>query len=98
MFDHQSDLLRLHLSCAVPLQIATYQQRPNALRALLGQREGLTTLLGTYGEGVSFKTPETRQLIGLLTQALAALAFQPDGVDFLGLHFEVREGSIHGKH
>lgn len=95
MRDATSELLRIHLSCAVPLQIAEMQQRPNILRALLGQREGLTALLGTFGEGVSFKTPETRAMISLLTQALAALAFQPGGVTFLGLHFQVKEDTTH---
>ncbi len=88
MLEDTAFLLRLHLSCAVPLEIANMEHCPGILRALRGQRENLTELLGTYGEGVSFKTPETRHMIALLTQTLAMLAFEPGGVTFLGMHFE----------
>jgi hypothetical protein len=82
-------LLRLQLATQVPLLIGQ----------LLGghlawpdqaEREAMSRKIGAEGDTILYSVPgKTAEVVTTLAMALAILAFEPGGVDFLRTHFEV---------
>lgn len=87
-------LLPIALECAVNLGITELlQQRPDRFvelrdRWLSEARPG--DIDGAFSEAVLCRIPgQTGPAFAKLARALAAMAFQPGGVRFAGLHFEI---------
>lgn len=84
-----TDLIRIHLSCAVPLTILDLKQQAlsaeeweSRLRAVQAENE-----LG-FSEGILYRVNgETSRQMGLLTDAVALLSFTPGGCRLFGLLF-----------
>ena len=84
-----AQLLRISLSCAVPLCIerarrytdAEFKQRAELAGAVVAERGDLIQFRGK-------KPRRTAEAFNALAEGLALLAYRPGGVHFLGMHFE----------
>lgn len=79
------DLVRLHLSATVPLEI--HDVRTYSDPGLAIERARRWTVDLCECEDTFFSGRRTGELAGKLTQTVAALAFVPGGVRCFGLHF-----------
>lgn len=85
----KEELLRLHLEVAVPLLMHEYRlvggpSEQDYARA----RNMYPTKLGAQGDALLFRDKRTAEVIDVLADGMAILAFCPGGVSALGLHFE----------
>jgi hypothetical protein len=82
-------LLRLQLATQVPLMIGQLLQGQLAWPDQ-AEREAMSRILGAEGDTILYNVPgKTAEAVTTLAMALAVLAFEPGGVDFLRAHFEV---------
>ena len=87
---HVAELLKISLSMAVPLVIE--QLRAVREEDRLAMAQNAAQYIAEHGDDLVFKFKtkgKTGKAFGELATGLAAAAFQPGGVKFLGLHFEV---------
>jgi hypothetical protein len=80
------------LALAVPLRIEELRLRTFEERAALAS--GAVRELAEHGDNVLFPGPrkgDSARAFGALVTGLAVGAYQPGGVSFAGLHWEVRD-------
>lgn len=83
-----SRLLNLTLQLAVPLRIAEFRQlKPcdRTDRALLAGRK-----IAEHGDDLQFGGKHCASTFDALVDGLACAAYVPGGIDFNGLHWEVK--------
>ena len=85
-------LLAALLPLAVPLRIEALRHLPPA--RIEERRVAALDLLAHAGDGLLYRTPETRQAFVALVDALAILAFAPGGVAFAGWIWCADHGQI----
>lgn len=86
-----SELLKTSLSAAVPLWILQFQDRP--WQEVMAIAKESSQEIAEHGDIIMFKGPkrgQTAQAFNALAKGIAALAFVPGGVKFLGMHFEAK--------
>jgi hypothetical protein len=89
MTDHETnlrELLSISLSAAVPLRIHELTQKPWSEVEALARESA--QVVAEKGDVLQFKGKGTAEAFNALATGLAALAFAPGGVTFLGLRFE----------
>jgi hypothetical protein len=88
MTDTSRELLRIALSCAVPLHAADLVTVP--LSDLVAQAPAMGQYLAEHGDRLMFRSKrgETAEAFATCAKALAILSFFPGGVTFLGDHYE----------
>ena len=80
-------LLRTHLQAFVPLMIHEFI---TGARLLVMPRPDLSQYIAENGDAIIHRIPgRTAQAIGAVVEAIATMAFCPDGVRFMDTHFEV---------
>jgi hypothetical protein len=83
------ELLQLSLSVAVPIvieEVASWSPE----RRITYCQENVDVITG-QGDNLMYKSKkkgETAKVFNVLARCLACLAFQPDGVDFDGMHWD----------
>jgi hypothetical protein len=85
MTDTSHELLRIALSCAVPLHAADLVTVP--LADLIAQAPSMGQYLAEHGDRLLFRSKrkgETVEAFTMCAKALAILSFFPGGVTFLG--------------
>ncbi len=83
------ELLRIALSAAVPLWIAEFKHLPWSAVEAIARESGQA--VASTGDVIQFKgrkKGESAKAFNHLARGLAALAFAPGGVTFLGDHWE----------
>lgn len=81
-------LMRISLSCAVPLWIAKLQARPwSHIEARARECAQVVAEKGDVLQFRSKKAGESANAFNHLAEGLACLAFAPGGVKFLGDHY-----------
>lgn len=91
MDENNQELLKISLTCAVPLWIETLKNRPWA--DLEASRHRCIDMIASHGDNILYrskKAGETARAFNALAEALAILSFVPGGVRAFGLHFEAR--------
>lgn len=86
-----SPLLALALEGSVPFAILALQRRGGPDDADWQAARDFAWVLATDGDQLLYngnKPGDTARLFGMLSAALATLAFAPGGVDLFGLHWE----------
>lgn len=84
-----AELLRVSLAVAVPLWIEEMRSWPEELR--LKTARDAAQVVAKKGDIIQFRSKkkgETAAAFNELAKGLAAASFVPDGVKFLGLHFD----------
>lgn len=86
---HKRELLRITLGAAVPLWIAELRKLTPEQRIALARECG--DIVAAKGDVIQFRSKkpgETAKAFNALAKGIAALAFSPGGVTFLGDHYE----------
>lgn len=94
-------LLKLHVEAMVPLAIHDLIRHGGPTSWHQEQARELAWSIAECGDILIYKSDkkgETAKIMNKLIGGLAILAFQPGGITFLGLHFEVPENSEKGQH
>ncbi len=77
-----SALLDIHLACCVPLAIDDLQRRGGPLESDFQDARDFASELGSKGDQILYRGPETKALVSRLARSLATLAFCPGGARF----------------
>lgn len=80
-------VLEATLQVAVPLWVEELRALAPEERAARAQEAAL--FIAAHGDDLQFGGPHCREAFNRLAEGLALLSFQPGGVRFAGLHFEV---------
>ncbi len=86
------DLLTMHLDAVVPLRIIDYQQQggPSDLDYQRISTE-YPSRIGSEGDAILYYVKgKSAEMVNILVDSLAVLAFVPGGVTAFGVHFEAR--------
>lgn len=88
-----ADLLRIHIETVVHLKIAELErwQEPILITDAVPELERIAKEIAEKGDTLQFGGAGAGQLSSDLAWALAILAFLPNGVNFMGLHFEAKQ-------
>lgn len=92
MTDFKRELLALHLEAFVPLRIREYLASGGPDEWDWGRaRNVYPCKLGSHGDALFYREKgQTAEIIGILVDGLAILAFCPGGVTAFGCHFEAK--------
>lgn len=89
-----SDLLPGFVAAFVPLHIAKYKQKGGPSPADFDRCREYSQQLGEHGDALLYKIPgQTSQMMNMLLDAIAILAFVPGGITFFGIHYEENPSS-----
>jgi hypothetical protein len=84
-FDYDDTLLRLHLSAAVPLAADYWKTLPDSRKKRLQE---CVDIIAAHGDSILYKTPNTREAINALVDALAILTLEQGEVRAFRLRFK----------
>ena len=94
----KAELLTLRLQAFVPLRIREYEAIGGPDEQDFGRvRNVYPWKLGSHGDALFYREKgQTAEVMGILVDGLAVLAFCPGGITAFGCHFEVKmpEGVI----
>lgn len=77
------------LSVMVPLSLLYFQDHGGPDETSREQARATAPLLAEHGDDLLYGGPECASLAAGLARALAVMAYQPGGVTFAGMHWEV---------
>jgi hypothetical protein len=85
--DDLREHLKIALSAAVPLRI--WEMRDWSERRRIEETRGVADVIGCEGDLLMFggKRGETARVFNALAKGVAAAAYQPGGITFLGVHW-----------
>lgn len=84
-----SDLLPGFVAAFVPLHIAEYKLKGGPSEDDFARCPEYARMLGEHGDALLYKIPgQTAQMMNMLLDAIAVLAFLPGGVTVFGVHYE----------
>lgn len=77
-------LLLIHVEVTVPFAIDDLARRGGPVAADFEAARGFAGELGSKGDQIFFRGPQTKQLVGDLARHVATMAFVPGGIEFGG--------------
>lgn len=92
---HNSLVVNLTLSLAIPLEVSRYVENMDRWEADTEIVRGYAQVLAHQGDELLFKQEgTTAKIFCVLAKSLAWSSFQPGGVRFNGYHYEVVNGKL----
>jgi hypothetical protein len=93
--NHNNELLKLHILAVVPFMILDLIEQGGIKEYHIKEAQRYVDILASEGDALLYhskKKGQTARVFSALCRGLAIMAFFPDGVKFMGLHFEERSG------